>query len=81
MTIYTLLNHVKFQHSSTINYRVSQKKYTCLMSHNTAAIGSILNIRLGLLDRQDFKLNYDTINVYLTSLLTGLLMQKPAAPF
>ena len=29
-------------------YRVSQKKYTRLMSHNTASIASILQIRLGL---------------------------------
>ena len=30
------------------------------MSHNTASIASILKIRLEL-DREDFKLNYDTI--------------------
>ena len=29
-------------------YRLSQKKYTRLMSHNTASIASILQIRIGL---------------------------------
>ena len=36
-------------------------KYTRLMIQDTASIASILNSRLGL-DREDFKLNYDTIN-------------------
>ena len=31
------------------------------MSHKTASIASILEVRLGL-DRYDFKLDYDTIN-------------------
>ena len=42
------------------------------MSHNTASIASILKIRLGL-DREDFKLEYDTIKVQFTSLLIALL--------
>ena len=43
-------------------------------------IASILKIRLGL-DKQDFKLDYDTIKVYFTSLLIELLTHKPAASF
>ena len=36
------------------------------MSHNTVSIASILKIQLGL----DFKLDYDTIKVHSTSLLS-----------
>ena len=50
------------------------------MSHRTASIVSILKIRLGL-DRSDFKLDYDTIKVHLTSLLIKLLTHKLTALF
>ena len=50
------------------------------MSHNTAPIASILNIRLGL-DSEDFKLDYDAIKVHLTSLLIKLLTYKLTASF
>ena len=39
-------------------------KYTRLMIQDTVSIASILNSRLGL-DREDFKLNYDTIKLYM----------------
>ena len=51
-----------------------------LTSHNTASIASPLKIHLGL-DRQDLKLNHDTIKVYFTSSLIELLTHKPAASF
>ena len=45
-----------------------------------APVASILKIGLGL-DRQDFKLDYDTIKVRFTSLLIELLTHKLAASF
>ena len=77
---------------ATANFRLSpvnpkalvvpgeSKKYTCLMSHNTASIAPILQIRLGL-DSQDFKFDYDIIKVHFTSLLIKLLTHKPTASF
>ena len=53
------------------------KKYTRLMSHNTASIVSILKTGLGL-DRQDFELDYGTLKIHFTSLLIGILKHKPA---
>ena len=56
------------------------KKYTRLISHNTTSTLSILKIRLGL-NKQDFKLDNDTIKFHFASLLIELLTHKLAASF
>ena len=50
------------------------------MNHNTAFIDSILQLRAGL-DSWDFKLDYDIIKVYFSSLLITLLTHKLTASF
>ena len=55
-------------------YRVSQKKYTSLMSHEKVTIALILNSK-------NLKLDHDMKNNHLGSLLIRLLTLKQSASF